>query len=355
MVGRVAPTPAVDFTLIVADGSEWLGEVDVYESAEIVARFNDVSTWTLTLPTKSEAAQHLLAAEEPRLVVTSAPGVVFRSGPVFAFERENSWEADMLTVSGVDDMVFLRNRLAHPQPSKAAPPYDGQAYDLRTGSASQVMAQFVDANAGPGAVPARQVPGLTVPAPAAMGPTVKVSARYQNLFDLITRTANRAKLGVEIRDLVFTVFQPTGPAAVFSVELGTLAGWVSLREAPSVNYVYVAGGGVGAARLIREYENSESVAEWGRVESFDDRRDTTDTAELDEAGFEVLAEGAPTPEVDLQALNTPSQSFLTDWQLGDRATATVDGDTITDTIRQVTITLEGNTPPLVVPVIGGQP
>ena len=271
------------------------------------------------------------------------------------FERTVDIDGDMLTVSGVDDMVFLRRRLAHPQPATAAPPYSSQAFDTRTGPSSQVIAAFVNANAGPTAHTARRVPGLTVPVPAPMGPTVTVSARYQNLLDLIQRMAARAGLGVEVRDLEFTVFEPTGPSAVFCQELGTLAGWVHAVESPDVNYVYVAGGGAGASRIIREYSDADSLAAWGRVEEFQDRRDTTATAELDEAGAETLADGIPAPELELTALDIASQTFLRDWQLGDQATVSFDGQIITDIIREVTINLEANTPPVVTPTVGGRP
>ena len=204
MVSRLNPPGhGLEFGLFIADGTTRLGEVDAYESAEVIARFNDVSTWELVVPTKSVAAQMLMEAARPRLLIYTSPGVVFRSGPVIAVEREVELDGDMLTVSGVDDMAWLARRLAHPQPLKASPPYNGQAYDTRTGSASQVMAAFVDANAGPAAHAARRVPGLTVPVPATLGPTVKVSARYQNLLDLVKRTAARSRLGIEVRDLAF--------------------------------------------------------------------------------------------------------------------------------------------------------
>ena len=198
------------------------------------------------------------------------------------------------------------------------------------------------------------MPGLTVPVPADLGPDITVSARYQNLLTMIQRLAARARLGIEIRDLEFFVFEPAGPRAVFSSDLGTLAGWSETVEAPAVNYVYVAGGGRGVNRIIREYSDGESVAAWGRIEGFDDRRDTTVTAELDQAGEEVLA-GIPTPEVQLVALDTPSQQFITDWQLGDRVTVAYDGVVRSDVIRQVAISLQGNTPPLVTPTLGGAP
>ena len=316
-------------------------------------RFNDVSTWELTLPTKAPIAGLLLGAYRPRVIIRIG-GDTFRSGPVIRVEREVSLDGDLLTLAGTDDLVWLRRRLAWPEPTKSTPPYNGQAYDRRTEPSSVVMAAFVNANAGPAAVAGRRVAGLTVPTPPAMGPTVTVAARYQNLLELITRMATRAGLGIEIKDLIFSVFQPAGPAAIFSTELGTLAGWTETDEAPEINYVYVAGGGKGANRLVREYHSTDSVDGWGRAEGFDDRRDTTDTAELDEAGAEVLAE-IPTPELELEVLDTPSQAFLEDWQLGDRATVRFEERSIVDVIRQVTINLEANAPPMVHPVIGGHP
>ena len=293
-----------EFTLIVADGPTWLGEIDVYESAQIIARYNEVSTWELVLPTSSEAATLILEAARPRLVVTSAPGIVFRSGPVVRLERIVDVDGDMMTVSGVDDMIWLRRRLAHPQPAKAAPPYNGQAFDTRTGPSSQVIAAFIDANAGTSAHMPRRVDGSDRLPTGADGTHLSPSPPVTRIFSIWFRAiAARAGLGVEIRDLDVVIFQPTGPAAVFSQELGTLAGWSHAIESPDVNYVYVAGGGAGAARLIREYADVDSVGSWGRIEEFQDRRDTTATAELDEAGAETLADGIPTPEFELNALD----------------------------------------------------
>jgi Siphovirus ReqiPepy6 Gp37-like protein len=341
------------FRLIAADWSTPVAEVDVYEAATIVARYNDVSTWELTLPTDTDAAQALLAASRPRLIV-EADGATFRSGPAMRMERTSGVDGDLLTVSGVDDLVWLRRRLAHPQPGSAAPPYSTSAYDARTGSASQVIAGYVDRNAGLAATPARQVPGLTVPAQAAFGPVVTTSARYQNLLEFVQQIARAAGVGIRVRDLVFDVFQPTG-SAVFNADLGTLAGWTSILEAPDVNYVYVAGQGEGTARTIREYQDTPAVLAWGRIEAFQDRRDTAVTAELDQAGAETLAAGVHPPVIDLQALDTVSQAFLTDWNVGDLATVIVGDFTRTDVIAEATITLEANAPPNVQPALGGPP
>ena len=101
---------------------------------------------------------------------------------------------------------------------------------------------------------------------------------------------------------------PAG-AVVFSVALGTLAGWSSAAEAPDLTYAYVAGGGEGTTRLIREYGDAAGLAGWGRSEGFIDRRDTTDVAELDQAGAEALAAATKPISVDLAAIDTAGQAF----------------------------------------------
>jgi hypothetical protein len=195
------------------------------------------------------------------------------------------------------------------------------------------------------------VPGLTVPAPAAFGPTVTLSGRYQNLLEFIRLAARAAGVGIRVRDLVFQVYQPASEA-VFSADLGTLAGWRATSEAPETNYVYVAGAGEGTARLIREYSDAATIPTWGRSETFQDRRDTSATAELDQSGAETLADGARPPAVELDVLDTAAQQFLRDWNVGDRATVRVGGVTITDVIAEATISLEPNRYATVRPIIG---
>jgi len=343
---------SLTLTLVAADGLIRLGEIDTYQLATVVARHNDVSTFEVELPADDPAAGYLVAANRPRIVFRDDRGTTFRSGPVTRFEESSSTdEGAILRVYGVDDLVYLRRRLAHPQPGSAAPPYSTTAYDTATGPASQVIAGFVNRNAGPLATPLRQVPGLTVPTPAAFGPTVTMSARWQNLLEFLQPAAKSAGIGIRIRDLAFEVFQPSGNA-VFSIDLGTLAGWNSVREVPDVDYVFVAGGGQGTARVVQEYQDAAAIADWGRIESFQDRRDTSTPAELDQTGAETLAEGARPIVVDLTALDTDAQLFLRDWNVGDLASVRIGDETVTDVITAATVTLDQNSPAIVEPMIG---
>jgi len=316
-----------------------VAQLDPFESAEVIGRVNDVSTWKVVLPTATDAGQVFIADTFARLEIVLDHSV-WRSGPVKQLVREVDMDGDMLTVTGVDDDVWLARRNAHPQPGTAAPPYSTTAYDVHTGQLSTVLGELVNVNAGPGATVARRVPGLLVPTPTPAGPVVTVSARWQNLLQLMQDTARPSGMLFEIVDLSFRARLPVDRGAVFSAGLETLAGWKMTADAAQANHVVVAGQGEGAARLIREATDSGSLSTWGRAESFLDRRDTASTAELDKSLAEALAAGVKPTTVVFAPLDTDGQSFGTDWSLGDIVTVKAGGLTVVDQVREVHVTLD---------------
>lgn len=327
-------------------------QIDIYERVEVIARANDVSTWQLSLPTDTDAGQIFAADTFARLEV-AVDEIPWRSGPISHYERTVDIDGDMLSISGVDDTVWLQRRLAHPQPGTAAPPYATTAYDVHTGPASTVLAELANVNAGPGATAARRVPGLIIATPTPAGPAITVSARWQNLLQLMQDTARGAGLIFDVVDLTFHAVAPVDHGVVFSAGLETLAAWTMTAEAASTNKVVVAGGGVGAARIIREASDQTSIGTWGLAETFQDRRDTTDLTELDKAGTETLAAGIKPTSVVFTPLDTDGQAFGRDWNLGDTVTVIAGGLTVHDQIRQIHVTLEHDQPTIIPSV--GQP
>lgn len=313
--------------------------IDPYETAEIIARQNDVSTWEITLPTRTDAGQWFITDSFARLEVV-LDHAIWRSGPVTRLERNADIDGDMLTINGVDDTIWLARRLAHPQPATPAPPYSSTAYDVHTGNAAAVLAELARVNAGPTATTDRQVPGLTVPVPAPAGPNITVSARWQNLLTLMQDTARPHGLIFDITDLTFHAIPAVNRNAIFSAGLETLAAWRMIAEAPDANFVAVAGGGTGTARIIREAANTTSTGTWGRAETFQDRRDTTDLTELDKAATETLAASIPPTTVVFTPLDTDGQAFGRDWKLGDIVTVIAGGLTVIDQIREIHVTLD---------------
>jgi hypothetical protein len=339
------------FTLYVTDrGGARQAQIDTYESAEVFARINDVSSWNLRLPTDTDAGRLFSTDTFARLEVR-VDDLVWRSGPMTRLERTVDVDGDWLNVDGVDDTVWLLRRLAHPQPGSATPPYSTTAYDVHTGAPSTVIAELVNVNAGPGAVPLRRVANLVVPTPPAIGANVTVNARWDNLLALCQGIAQGAGLVFDIVDLTLNVYAPADNGIVFSAGLETLGGWVLTAPAASANYVFVAGSGEGTARLIRELIDQVSIDTWGRVETFQDRRDTGNILLLDQAGRDTLASTVTPISVVFTPIDTDGQTFGRDWNLGDVATVVAGGLTVVDEIREIHVTLD-DAGATVVPSVG---
>jgi hypothetical protein len=76
-----------------------------------------------------------------------------------------------------------------------------------------------------------------------------------------------------------------------------------------------------------------------RVEKFADRRDTSDTTILDQAGDDGLDKDGPTTSLEVDAVDTPNMRFGRDFFLGDIVFAVVGGAPVTDVLRQVSISV----------------
>lgn len=316
-------------------------QVDDFASCELVDRFNAVGAWMLTVHAESATAALLATPQYGIEVVRSSDGESICSGPMTKRRRERTSGDNKLTVSGPDQNVWLARRRAHPQPATSAPPYNSQAYDVRTGVASTVMRQFVDVNAAAGALASRRVPTLGLATDPAVGDPVTGRARWQSLLELEQELALASGLGFQIRKsgsaLEFEVYQPQDKTTTvfFSHALGTLAEFEYEATSPTVTYLYVGGGGEGTARVIQEGPEPDEYALWGRAEDFRDRRDTSDTAELDQEREKTLTEQASVVGLSITPIDKPDQQYRTHYNLGDKVTAVIDGVAIQELITEV--------------------
>lgn len=299
-----------------------LGVIDTYDKLTMSMRHLDVGTWVLDLPLDAPLVPELVTPGAGLIV--ERDDVVVLSGPMMPVGVKHDGEAGTVTVSGFDDLLALRNRAASPQPATVVPPYNSQAYDVRTGICETVIKQYVDVNAGPGALVSRRRVGLTVAADQARGGTVTGRARWHNLLTHVVELAVLGGLGVRCKDLVFDVYQPVDRTATveFSDDRQNLAGYSFERQPPAATYVYVLGGGEGTARTVVEAINSQAIADgWDRIEAVSDRRDTTDPAELAQAATAALiGEGSSSTDrtgVTILPVDTEAAAFGVDYQLGD--------------------------------------
>jgi microcystin-dependent protein len=314
---------------------------------EVVSRFNAVGGWKLNLPADHPMAD-ALRAPGAGIIVTGASGVLL-SGPTVtaksvktAEDPEGVWE-----ITGVDDSTVLRERVAYPSPATSDLTAQGD-YDVRTGKAETVMKAYVNANVGPSAPAARKITGLTVEADLARGATVTGRARFDQLGTLLDDLAVTSGLGFDLvqvgSGLQFKVYQPADRSATIRMDIDNnrLTKSEYSYTAPQATRVIVAGQGSGSSRTLLERSSAGSVSaetSWGRrIEVFKDQRNTGATAELQQAGDEILAEkGATVEAVSVTPSDDDVMNYPADWALGDKVSVVVGDLTIVQVVSEVAI------------------
>jgi len=308
---------------------------------------NNVGTWTVKLPTEHPLA---VALRQPGAgIIVTGPTGVLMSGPTIKPELAASVAdpAGTVTVEGVTDSVLLADALAYPQPGNGDPETQTLAHDTRTGPVETLLHAFVNANIGPAAPPVRRgagLPGaLTMGANLGRGPVTTKSARFAVLGNLLAELASVADLGFRIVQrgdvLVFETYPVHDHTADVRLDIynNTLSSHRTALAAPGATQVIVAGQQEGVDRQFLHLSTADSTTaqqQWGRrIERFVDQRNTSDVAELTQAGMEVLTQqGVTAIAVQARPMDDTTMTFGTDWGLGDRVAVVVAGQELAATV-----------------------
>ncbi|HEU5475719.1 MAG TPA: siphovirus ReqiPepy6 Gp37-like family protein [Actinophytocola sp.] len=328
----------------------------MWSSYTAVPKFNDVGTWQVNCPL---TPQHALAAAAGWRVAIMAGTSTVIAGPVTKAEIKidgtSGRATRRLVLSGEDDMRWMRGRDARPAPL-AALSAQTPAYDIRTGVASTIMRQYVDVNAGPGALVARRVPSLTLAADPVAGPSITGRARFDKLLPLLQGLAvSGAVAGVTLGfrvnsgfglGKVFQVYLPadlTGPAR-FSMALRNLKMLTWTLTAPTATHIVGGGRGEEDARDFIEVADTADATAWGRLEDFYDFRAASDSdsnVELTQGAQKRLDEQGHTQLVEVVPVDTARLQYGRDYGLGDVITVDVYGGvTVDEVVREVEIKVD---------------
>lgn len=353
--------PAKQFTVEAraADLSN-LGPISDYSSLEVHPRFNAVGSWSLTYPASSRAASLLKAGRGVRIVRNGSTTPVL-TGPVNTVsETIDNRKNPLLTFTGFCDNVWLGNRLAYPVPS-ADLLHQTDEYDIRAGAVETVMHGYVNDNLGPGALTARQVPGLTLAVDAGRGGTTSQYARFDNILVLLQQLALSSGLGFQVQQLaaggplVYSVYTPTDRSATirFSTTTGSLGSYTFGLTGPDATVAIVGDGTSGVGRAFAEFINTVAESDWQtRRETFVDNRNTTNFTAITQSGQQALDSGSPQAQVQYTPIDTPQRRYGIDYGLGDVVTVAVETGTVVDVVREVAIT-DGGSGITTSPVVGG--
>lgn len=333
-------------------------------SATLKAR--DVGAWQLTTDARYrsliEAGRGILLMQGE----TALDGDPIMSGPVASISPDSAADGKRtLTVTGYDDNVALQDRQVYPNPAltftQQTITVDPTALpvDIRSGVGETVMKALVNLNAGPGAVVARRTAGLTIEANLARGGSVaNFTSRFEQLNVQVAKVAQATGLTFRVvqvgTGLVFQVWVPADRSATarFSRRLGNLGPYGYSLSAPAVTASGVAGSGVLDDRAFIERVNAAAETEWGRrVEGFLDQSSTDVAAELEQAGDTNNAENGPKATLTMAPRDIPALRFGRDYFLDDIVTVEIDGESVVDAVRQVTLT-DGPDGASVAPLVG---
>lgn len=274
------------------------------------------------------------------LLDASAP-LAFR---VTAIQRDKKGGANKWVLHGVTlDRIALGGRRCWPSPADY--PVDTAGYDTQSSVPGETAVKhYVDDNAGPSAVAARQVTGLRIADDLGRGADVDTAARYQWVVDVSKEICFKTALGWKVSyeagtelPHVFDIIEPVDRSAeVFlDFEWATINAWSEVETDPDATLTIVAGQGELTDRDIVIRPAIEPTG-LDRIEDFIDARDVAsgETALLEQRGDAALAAAAATRSITVDARQEGSFQYPTDYALGDYITAR-DRDRDLSEVKQV--------------------
>lgn len=256
--------------------------------------------------------------------------------------------AVIITLYGTGYSNLLKRRIV-------IPPVDEET-SSKSGVAETIMKAFVSEQAISPVDSARIIPGLTNEPNSSAGENAEYSARYTNLYTVLSRIAEQGEVdfGIvrnttvgtfefQVRSLWGTdrtIGNVAGiPPTIFDITLNNMTIPIfTLNGNDEVNYVYVGGQGVGINRIIETFSNPTAilVSPWNRHEEFVDARNESTSDGRETRGNAYLKEHEVKADLTFNIEETDGTRWLTNWTLGDLVTARYGNNTFTKKIVKVT-------------------
>ena len=325
---------------------------------KVVLRNNDVSTFLIDIDTSTDQWEQItsqygdMKAWRVQLFDSRNGDVPLMAGMITS---DTVGRGDYPTAqwSGRCHLDYLDGMITLPNPARAADNQTDGSHYRANGPAAQVIFNLVRTHVAQGARPEFQTP-LRVSSTWAESPgsNVRIETRFKPLLEEVQQLAKSGGItfGTEMDDngtIRFRQYEPVDRSRYIrlSEDNDALGEWSMERTRPEVTKVLVAGQGEGDARTLVLMEGNQN--DWGVNRLvFQDRRDTDELAELQQAGEDTLLDNAETATISLDLVDTPDMEFGKDYHLGDIVTVQLaDGATIVDGVQQVELdyTAQGRT------------
>jgi hypothetical protein len=306
---------------------DWIAAVETEASAFFSRSWFDIGEFTI------EINKNITGATEfQRDRIVQIGNDIYKAGIITEVESEIGAEgkgSQKMIVKGFELKALFRRRLIWPQTSS-----DVWAM---TDKAETVMKAVISDQCGPTAAAKRQFAALSLTADQARGSDYALSARYDNLGDILTTISQAGDLGWFVtldasgKQLIFEVgvgvdrrgSQSVNGRAIFSTDYDTLKeAKVKDTDANYANLCIAGGPGTGDERILETvYAGGSEPEDIERVEIFVDASDLETQAGVITRGEGKLTEFGETILVsEAQVLSYSPLKYRTDYDLGDVAT-----------------------------------
>lgn len=315
-----------------------VGKVDRFLNLHASVKFNDIGDWSITARICDTAAQYLVMGNGIEIIRN---GKTIITGPIRRVEISNDEE---ITVSGFDDLIYLKDRVCLPPPwyptTTLSAKDDTYPAAPNLYASETVIKHYVDYNVGT-SVPSqalwRKIPNLTIETNLSRGITNRrESVRFENLFDLCKRVAQNA-LGFRIVKknvsgnivLEFQCYEWANKRAhVISRERGNLGQYTYVQDFPTANYAYVSGdvdSSNNNYRMVAFRGDDTSRSKYGTVETYSNFNITNDRQQLNNEIDRILLDGSEIVNVSAETIETDSSRLGTHYWVGDIVTLILAG------------------------------
>ncbi len=261
--------------------------------------------------------------------------------------------SEQYTLTYTSMTSWLWSRITYPDPSRA---WESQTtaenYMWPSGDVESSILDLIDKNLGPGALPARRLSGLSIPASGNRGGTRAFTfPRFDPLGEDVAQVAEAAGLRVRIVDdgsggltVQVDAAADLSDTASYGTPRAGGRGWVAAdwsidMSVPDLTVALVAGSGQGTARAMVEVPDATgALSTYGRREGFVDQRQTGDDDELTAAGTDALTSGLKPVNISVTIPDLPGLRLGTDVPLGSVVGLNLAGIRVAERLRTVTTT-----------------
>jgi len=304
---------------------KFLAEIDDYEYFSWTRRYRKYDSFTLHINRHKNHTEHLIVGN----IIAYERDGKFRGGIIqhreLGLDENGKISETWVIVGNCLDRVF-EDRIALHNVST------GSGYDVQNDVAETVMKHYVNINCVNAVNPDRNIPNLVIATNKIRGNTVKYSARFQAIAQVLEELSLVSGLGHEVNiDLDNKIFifdvlegkdltagQSINSPVIFSPEFDNIR-VLGYRESQldTKNVAIVAGQGEAAERMIEIVGSGSGI---NRREMFIDARDLEDAEGLIQRGNERLAELKETTVLEFETLPYSNFKYMQDYDLGDIVT-----------------------------------